>query len=137
MPSPRRGRRWAAFAAAYGLLLVAASSASAHGPYASFEYSPGSPAPGEDVTFRSTSTSAPEHTQFIVHQWDLDDDGSFDDGMETVARRTFAAGVHVVRLRVSYLGADGTHVDVAERTVTVGTAPVSRSKPPVPSRSHS
>ena len=71
--------------AAVVVMLVAAGSASAHPPNVSFEYSPANPAPGEEVTFRSTSTGPPEHTQFLAHEWDLDGDGQFDDGNETVA----------------------------------------------------
>ena len=133
MPSTHQGRRWAALAAACAFLLLTAASASAHGPYASFEYSPANPAPGEEVTFRSTSTSPPEHgTQFIAHEWDLDGDGVYDDGNETVVSRAYDAGVHVVRLRVRYLGADGGHVDVAERTVTVGEPAPDPTPEPTP-----
>jgi len=120
MPSPRTGRRAAALVAALAWLALAASPAGAHPPTASFEYTPAQPAPGEEVTFRSTSTGPPEHTQFLAHSWDLDGDGVFDDGNETVARGAYPEGVHTVRLRVSYLGADGTHEDTAERTITVG-----------------
>ena len=106
--------------AAVVVMLVAAGSASAHPPNVSFEYTPANPTPGEEVTFRSTSTGPPEHTQFLAHEWDLDGDGQFDDGNETVAHHAYPAGVHVVRLRARYLGADGTHSAVAERSLTVG-----------------
>jgi hypothetical protein len=132
MPSPHRVRRCAAFVVTSAWLLLAAASASAHPPDAAFDYTPTNPAPGEEVTFRSTSTGPPEHTQFLAHEWDLDGDGQFDDGNETVARHAYPEGVHVVRLRVRYLSADGSHVDVAERSITVGEPGAEPTPTPTP-----
>jgi hypothetical protein len=70
--------------------------------------------------------------QFLAHEWDLDGDGQFDDGNERLDWHSYPAGEHVVRLRVRYLNADGTHVDVAERTITVGEPQVEPTPVPTP-----
>ena len=122
MTPASHGRRRAALVATSAWLLLLAASASAHPPTASFDYAPEQPEPGELVEFRSTSVPAPEHTEPMVLDWDLDADGQFDDASGATARRAYAAGDHVVRLRARYLSAAGSHEDVAERTVTVGDA---------------
>jgi PKD repeat protein len=68
-------------------------------PVASFAVNPSSPLSLEQVTFTSTS-SDPDGTITSRH-WDLDNDGSFDDGNSGTATRTFATpGDYTVRLRV-------------------------------------
>src|SRR5687768_10161971 len=102
MRSPRPRRRLAAAVATSAWLLAVAASASAHAPAASFEHTPANPAPGELVDFRSTSTPVPEHTEPLQLGWDLDGDGQFDDATGSSARKAFAEGMHVVRLRALY-----------------------------------
>jgi hypothetical protein len=69
------------------------------GPDASFTWSPASPAVGQQVTFSSAST---DPDGIVLSQaWDLDNDGSFDDGTGTTASRSFGTeGLKTVRLRV-------------------------------------
>ena len=74
--------------AACALLLLVTASASAQQPLtASFTYAPAQPVAGQNVTFTSTSTGSPD-----VTVWDLDNDGAYDDGSGTTARRAFPAG---------------------------------------------
>jgi PKD repeat protein len=95
-------------------------------PTASFTVSPSSPVTGELVTFNSTSSD--EDGSITSQAWDLDNDGSFDDGScgpnPCRASRTFStSGSYVVRLRVvDDHGASRT----TSRTVSVATnrAPV-------------
>ena len=86
------------------------------GPAASFDVSPQTPKTGDQVTFTSSSTDP--DGPIASYAWDLDNDGSFDDGGSATAKATFAAqGSHTVRLQVTdYDGA----TDVATRTVDVG-----------------
>jgi PKD repeat protein len=69
-------------------------------PIASIARFPQQPHTGEAVTFFSTSVD--QDGSIESQAWDLDSDGSFDDGKNTLASRTFtAAGVYTVRLRVT------------------------------------
>lgn len=84
-------------------------------PFAAFEFSPAKPRAGEEVTFTSTSTD-PDGT-IAAHEWDLDDDGEFDDaGAETASRAFSAPGPHRVSLRVTD---DRVATDVVTRRVRV------------------
>jgi hypothetical protein len=88
-------------------------------PSASFVYT-SSPLAGELVNFFSTSRDV---DGFITSQaWDLDDDGQFDDGVNTLASRSFdTPGRYTVRLRVvDDRGASQT----ASANVSVGSSPV-------------
>lgn len=88
-------------------------------PVASFTVTPSSPVTGEQVTFRSTSTGS-----IRQYRWDLDNDGSYDDGSAATVTYTFTtAGTKTVRLRVT--GDDGDR-SYATRTftVTANRAPV-------------
>jgi hypothetical protein len=69
-------------------------------PTASFVFSPAAPVVGQPVLFTSTSTD-PDGT-IIGQAWDLNGDGSFDNGSGQTALRSFPApGSYVVGLRVS------------------------------------
>jgi hypothetical protein len=85
-------------------------------PIASFVSSPGAPVVGQPVLFTSTSTD-PDGA--IVDQaWDLNGDGSFDNGSGTTALRSFPApGSYVVGLRIS-----DNEGQVAFSSQTVGVA---------------
>ena len=80
---------------------------------------------GKAATLRSTSTVANGLLDRV--EWDLDDDGAFDDGTGAEVTWTFAAaGTRTVRVRA--VDADGEG-DVASRAITV-TAPVTTDPPP-------
>jgi PKD repeat protein len=68
-------------------------------PLASFDISPASPVTGEVVTFTSTSTDPDGVITDVA--WDTDNDGSFDDGTDVQAERSYSsASTRTVRLRV-------------------------------------
>jgi PKD repeat protein len=68
-------------------------------PTASFSFVPDQPVIGDLVVFSSTS-SDPDGV-VVTTEWDLDNDGLYDDGTGATAQRTFtAAGPAVVGLRV-------------------------------------
>jgi len=84
-------------------------------PVASILSSPESPHAGEPVTF--FSTSADPNGRIVSQAWDLDGDGKFDDGTESVSSRTFpTAGSYKVQLLV--VDNDGAS-SVATTTVVV------------------
>ena len=88
-------------------------------PVASFTFTPPSPNPGDPVTFFSTA-SDPDN-QIVEQAWDLDNDGSFNDGFGTTASRMFStAGPHTVRLRVTDEGGLST---IGSVTLAVGSFP--------------
>jgi hypothetical protein len=69
-------------------------------PIASIARFPQEPRTGETVTFFSTSID--QDGAIKSQAWDIDSDGKFDDGNETLASRAFTtAGVYTVRLRVT------------------------------------
>ncbi len=90
-------------------------------PVASFGVSEAAPIAGTAVTLSSTA-SDPDGGALASQQWDLDDDGAFDDGSGATATVAFAdAGDHLIGLKVR--DADG---DVGIRYVklAVAAAPV-------------
>jgi hypothetical protein len=88
-------------------------------PTAAFSFAPLAPVAGQPVTFTSQSTD-PEGP--IAETWDLDGDGTFADAAGPVATASFAAGPHVVTLRV--VDADG--VDSVTAVEVDVAAPVGR-----------
>lgn len=85
-------------------------------PVACMSVSEPAPVAGETVQFSSKSTDAPDGT-ITAQAWDLDNDGSFDDGTGTTASRSFAApGSYTVRLRATDNGG-ASHV--VSRPITV------------------
>jgi PKD repeat protein len=88
-------------------------------PVAAFTFTPPSPNPGDRVTFFSTA-SDPDN-QIVEQAWDLDNDGSFNDGFGPTAARNFpAAGPYTVRLRVTDEGGLST---IGSVTLAVGSFP--------------
>jgi PKD repeat protein len=88
-------------------------------PVASFTISPAAPAVNQPVLFTSSS-SDPDGT-LKEQVWDLNGDGSYDNGSGPTALRTFtAAGEYVVGLRVTD---DAGLVAFYSRTLTVQSAP--------------
>ena len=102
-------------------------------PTANFEYAPKAPLTHQQVTFTSTSTSAPD--PIVSQQWDLDNDDVYDDATGPTATWTFTRpGPHTVGLLVTDSAlvpvSDTRHIRVviANRTpvpsmVTLPTAP--------------
>ena len=90
-------------------------------PTASFNYAPTSPVVGEQVSFDGSGSSDAEGP--IGYAWDLDNDGSFDDGTGAHATRSFSSpGDKIVRLEVTDSAGEK---DTATKTVTVDNrAPV-------------
>jgi hypothetical protein len=113
---PRAGacRPLAAFVLAVTALLLSAGVARAD-VTASFTYSPANPRAGEQIALQATSTAT--STAPLVHRWDLDGDGDFDDATGDAATTAFAlAGSYVVRLKA----ASGAQESTAEKTIKVG-----------------
>jgi hypothetical protein len=96
-------------------------------PVAAFNYAPGTPLPGDSIVL--TSFSADPDGPIVSQVWDLDNDGSFDDGQGGSASVSFAAaGEHLVKLLVT--DRDGA-VTLAERLIAV-QAPVAQFLRPFP-----
>jgi PKD repeat protein len=93
-------------------------------PNASFSHSPDEVQQGDTVAFHSTS-SDPDGS-VVTQAWDLDDDGSYDDGSGADASRQFeVAGTYKVRLRVTD---DRGATDTTSRSITVQPPP---NQPPL------
>ena len=89
------------------------------GPSASFTFSPTAPDTGDTVTF--TSTAQPSQGSIVGRDWDLDNDGAFDDFSGSIATWAFASpGAHSVRLRVEQTNGKFT---IATQSVTVNGRP--------------
>src|SRR5207249_7657752 len=88
-------------------------------PIAAFTFSPSTPVAGQPILF--TSTSSDPDGSIADQAWDLNGDGSFDNGGGSTALRTFAvAGAYAVGLRVTD---NNGKVAFFSRTVTVSPAP--------------
>jgi hypothetical protein len=68
-------------------------------PKASFTVRPAKPREGSEITFISTS-SDPDGP-IAKQEWDLDNDGRYDDGTGVVATKNLKKGTRTVRLRVT------------------------------------
>jgi PKD repeat protein len=72
-------------------------------PTVAFSAAPASPETGQAVTL--TSTSRDPDGRPLLHEWDLDDDGAYDDGTDSPITTSFPAkGPHTVWLRVTDSG---------------------------------
>jgi PKD repeat protein len=99
----------------------------AQAPVASFSVSPAAPVVNEPVSF--TSTASDPDGSIAELAWDLNGDGSYDNGGGPVALRSFSApGTHVVGLRVT--DNDGL-ISFYSQTVAVGGAAPFPAVPPV------
>src|SRR5688572_27067466 len=79
---------------------TAVAAIPAGGVRVSFTWSPQTPLLGQPVTFTSTSAAGTGNA-ITAQQWDLDDDGKFDDHKGRKATTSFSTpGNHVVTLRV-------------------------------------
>jgi PKD repeat protein len=105
------------------LLLVASMTAAPAGlaadkkkPTACFTQTPATPKTAETVTF-SSACSSDSDGRIAGQAWDLDNDGSFDDGTGVTAKRSWAApGNYTVRLGV--VDDDG-ETAIQTKTVTI------------------
>jgi PKD repeat protein len=96
-------------------------------PTASFGHSPAFPSPFETITFSSKSSDLDGTIATLA--WDLDNDGTFDDGTSATATKKFTkSGSYTVRLRVTD---DKGDFSIAAETIFVG------NRPPVASFSYS
>jgi PKD repeat protein len=69
-------------------------------PTADFVFSPTNPDAGEEVTFTSTSIDPDGDVDTL--EWDLDDDGQYDDGAGSQVAKTFTdGGSHTVGLKAT------------------------------------
>jgi hypothetical protein len=110
------------------LLAVSASMAMpgpAHARVASgFSQVPLEPVVSEVVTFTSTSSAPGNNNRLIAQDWDLDNDGAFDDATGPTAARVFApAGTYIVRLRA---------IDRSFNEAITAQAVIVRDPPPIP-----
>src|SRR4051794_1578487 len=69
-------------------------------PIASFLWGPATPLAGTQVSFGSLSTDPDGGSLELQQAWDLDGDGVFGEATGSTVTTSFAAGDHVVRLRV-------------------------------------
>jgi plastocyanin len=84
-------------------------------PVAAFGFSPSTPTVGEQVTFLSGATDP--DGRLATQEWDVDNDGQYDDGTGPSARTTYTtAGERTATLRVTD---DRGAVNVAFRSFTV------------------
>jgi hypothetical protein len=67
-------------------------------PNASIVLLPATPVEGTPVSLVSMSTDP--DGGIALQQWDLDNDGAFDDASGALVTLTFPAGAHIVRLRI-------------------------------------
>jgi PKD domain len=119
--APRRTLLCAALTAATLLAgaVLGAVPARAINPSASFTFSPAAPATGEPVRFDASATTEapPLGPNARRYDWEFDGDNDFNDAEGVVVTRTFAAGSHTARLRVT--GSDGITTSTVSRTVNV------------------
>jgi PKD repeat protein/murein tripeptide amidase MpaA len=84
-------------------------------PVADFDFFPSAPETGQQVNFTSTATD--DDGAIATTEWDLDNDGMFDDASGPVATKVFSsAGSFPISIRVTD---DDTATDVKTRLVVV------------------
>jgi PKD domain-containing protein len=108
--------------------LPAAVQAASPRVQAVFTYSPALPFTGDVVTFTSTSTAPGNNNQIVSQRWDLDADGSFDDGTTASVTYSFAGpGTYWVSLFVLDKHGDW---DIGSQMLTVQSHPPPAPPPP-------
>jgi secreted trypsin-like serine protease len=97
-------------------------------PTAAITITPPSPPRGTTVSLTASATHPTGLTP--IYEWDLDDDGEYDDASGTTASlRSIGDGSHVVRVRERYADGDSA---VAREVVTTAGSPPPRPPPPPP-----
>jgi hypothetical protein len=100
-------------------------------PIAAIGVSPASPSPGATVSLTASETHPSGQTSPTGINWDLDDDGGYDDaGGLTASLPAITAGSRVVRVQVSY--PDGDRALAREVVTTAGSPPPPPPPPPPP-----
>jgi secreted trypsin-like serine protease len=100
-------------------------------PIAVIGVSPPSPNPGATVSLTASETHPAGQASPTGINWDLDDDGSYDDaGGPTASLPAISAGSHVVRVQVGY--PDGDRALAREVVTTAGSPPPQPPPPPPP-----
>src|SRR5919108_1795539 len=93
-------------------------------PQANFIFEPQTPKPGQQVEFASTSSDPDGNDTLAAYEWDLDQDGQFDDGSGPNATWTYPqVGTKTVKLRVRD-GGGATSVKQRQLTVAGNAQPV-------------
>jgi plastocyanin len=115
-----------AAAGAVAALLTILAVASAQSPAVDFSYSPASPAAGEPLTFRSTSSLA---RPIVREDWDFDGDGQVDATGRSVTHTFISPGPYTVTLRVQN---DRGRVRSTSKLVQVSATSPPSSAPPQP-----
>jgi PKD repeat protein len=94
-------------------------------PRATFTFGPDAPNPRELVTLTSTSVDPDDPTRPPAVEWDLDNDGAFDDGTGTKVTKAFpTSGNQTVRLRATDI--DGGEA-IGSQTIVIGNRPPTAS----------
>lgn len=110
--------------------LIAVAAPANQPPVAGFNVNPVSPEAFEEASFTSTS-SDPDGT-IASYEWDLDNDGQFDDATGSAASRVFGVtGEYTIRLRV--IDDDGASAVATEQVTVVAPA----NYPPIASFEYS
>jgi hypothetical protein len=112
-----------------GMAVTATQAAAAPSrPQAVFTFAPALPFTDDVVTFTSTSTAPGTNNTIVATRWDLDADGSYDDGTATSVSRTLpVAGTYWVHL---YVMDKNGQWDVGSQMLTVQSRPPSPPPPP-------
>jgi hypothetical protein len=83
------------------------------------------------VQFSASGSTDPNAGDTLSYAWDLDDDGAFDDSTAVNPTRSYAAGTHIARLRVTDQGGLS---DTDQVTINAGnTAPTATITAPTAS----
>jgi secreted trypsin-like serine protease len=99
-------------------------------PIAAIGVSPASPNPGGTASLTASETHPAGQTSPTGINWDLDDDGAYDDAAgPTASLPAITAGSHGVRVQVSYPDGDRA---VAREVVTTAGSPPPQPPPPPP-----
>jgi PKD domain len=107
--------------------LIAGPGTASAVPFAGFTFAPEAPLTHQSVTFRSAATTDPGAT-IVSEEWDLDDDGEFDDGAGPTASFVYLRpGPRRAQLRI--VDSEGNKDTHREHVVVGNRAPVASFLP--------